>query len=145
MAGLVVCIERRQHRRRRVARPGSTRSFDGDAHRRRRRESELRNRRHGVLRRLLPVRIPDVRLIHHVVPFVGWDREDAASIVERLRGRTTGRPAFARSHHAGPVGDHIGRYRLLADRGVTTVFVSLPDLTGPQDVLRLAPVAAAFA
>jgi hypothetical protein len=25
-----------------------------------------------------------------------------------------------------------------------TVFVSLPDLTGPVDVLRLAPVAAAF-
>lgn len=38
---------------------------------------------------------------------------------------------------------------LLADRGVKTVFVSLPpslpDLTGPEDVLRLAPVAAAFA
>jgi hypothetical protein len=34
---------------------------------------------------------------------------------------------------------------LLADRGVTTVFVSLPHLTEPEDVLRLAPVAAAFA
>jgi hypothetical protein len=39
----------------------------------------------------------------------------------------------------------IGRYRLLADRGVRTVFVSLPDLAGPEDMLRLAPVAAAFA
>jgi alkanesulfonate monooxygenase SsuD/methylene tetrahydromethanopterin reductase-like flavin-dependent oxidoreductase (luciferase family) len=78
------------------------------------------------------------------VPVIGRDREEAASIVERLRGRTTA-AAFARSHHAGTAGDHIGRYRLLADRGVTTVFVSLPDLTGPQDVLRLAPVAAAFA
>jgi len=27
---------------------------------------------------------------------------------------------------------------------VRTVFVSLPDLSGPEDVLRLAPVAAAF-
>ena len=34
---------------------------------------------------------------------------------------------------------------LLADRGVTTVFVSLPHLAEPEDVLRLAPVAAAFA
>jgi hypothetical protein len=52
---------------------------------------------------------------------------------------------YARNHHAGTADDHIGRYRLLADRGVTTVFVSLPDLTGPQDLFRLAPVTAAFA
>jgi hypothetical protein len=32
----------------------------------------------------------------------------------------------------------------LAERGVTTVFVSLPDLAHPDDVLRLAPVTAAF-
>jgi hypothetical protein len=58
-----------------------------------------------------------------------------------------GRPtaaAFARSHHAGTAEDHLGRYRLLADRGVRTVFVSLPDLARPEDVLRLAPLAAAF-
>lgn len=53
--------------------------------------------------------------------------------------------AFARLHHAGMADDHIGRYRPLAQSGVSTVFVSLPDLTGPEDVLRLAPVAAAFA
>jgi alkanesulfonate monooxygenase SsuD/methylene tetrahydromethanopterin reductase-like flavin-dependent oxidoreductase (luciferase family) len=78
------------------------------------------------------------------VPVIGRDREHAASIVERLRGRTTA-AAFARRHHAGTPGDHIGRYRLLAEQGVTTVFVSLPDLADPDDVLRLAPVAAAFA
>jgi len=78
------------------------------------------------------------------VPVIGRDRDDAASIVEKLRGRTTA-AAFAADHHAGTADDHIGRYRLLADRGVRTVFVSLPDLAGPEDVLRLAPVAAAFA
>ncbi len=78
------------------------------------------------------------------VPVLGTDREHAASLVERLRGRTSA-AAFARQHHAGTAADHIGRYRLLAQRGVGMVFVSLPDLTGPQDVLRLAPVAAAFA
>jgi len=77
------------------------------------------------------------------VPVIGRDRADAASIVERLRGRTPA-AAFAQRHHAGTAEEHIGRYRLLADRGVRTVFVSLPDLTGPEDVLRLAPVAAAF-
>ena len=78
------------------------------------------------------------------IPVIGRDREDAAAIVEKLRGRATA-AAFARTHHAGTAGEHIGRYRLLADRGVKTVFVSLPDLNGPEDVLRLAPVTAAFA
>ena len=77
-------------------------------------------------------------------PVIGKDRDDAAAIVERHRGRL---PAarYAQRHHAGPAADHIGRYRLLAERGVSTVFVSLPDLAGPHEVLKLAPVAAAFA
>jgi alkanesulfonate monooxygenase SsuD/methylene tetrahydromethanopterin reductase-like flavin-dependent oxidoreductase (luciferase family)/predicted kinase len=78
------------------------------------------------------------------VPVIGRDREHAASIVELLRGRTSA-AAFAQRHHAGTPADHIGRYRILAERGVTTVFVSLPDLDDPDDVLRLAPVTAAFA
>ena len=78
------------------------------------------------------------------IPVIGRDREHAASIVEKLRGSTAA-VAFARRHHAGTTDDVIGRYRLLAGRGVQTVFVSLPDLAGPEDVLRLAPVAAAFA
>jgi hypothetical protein len=36
------------------------------------------------------------------------------------------------------------RALLLAERGVRTVFVSLPDLAGPEDVRRLTPLAAAF-
>jgi alkanesulfonate monooxygenase SsuD/methylene tetrahydromethanopterin reductase-like flavin-dependent oxidoreductase (luciferase family) len=77
------------------------------------------------------------------LPVIGEDREHAAALVEKLRGRTPA-AAFARRHHAGTAANHIGRYRLLAERGVATVFVSLPDLAGPQDVLRLAPVTAAF-
>jgi alkanesulfonate monooxygenase SsuD/methylene tetrahydromethanopterin reductase-like flavin-dependent oxidoreductase (luciferase family)/predicted kinase len=78
------------------------------------------------------------------VPVVGSDRDHAASLVEQLRGRATA-TAYARQHHAGTAADLVGRYRLLAQRGVGTVFVSLPDLSRPEDVLRLAPVAAAFA
>jgi alkanesulfonate monooxygenase SsuD/methylene tetrahydromethanopterin reductase-like flavin-dependent oxidoreductase (luciferase family) len=78
------------------------------------------------------------------VPVIGRDRDQAAAIVEQLRGRTSA-AAYARQHHAGTPEDHIGRYRLLAERGVTTVFVAVPDLARPEDVLRLAPVAAAFA
>ena len=68
----------------------------------------------------------------------------AASVGTTLRGRTA-EWAAPRRHHTGTADDVIGRYRLLAERGVQTVFVSLPDLAGPEDVVRLAPVAAAFA
>src|SRR5215468_530343 len=78
------------------------------------------------------------------VPVLGNDRAHAADLVERHRGRTSA-AAYARQHHAGTAADHIGRYRLLAQRGVGTVFVSMPDLSGPEDVLRLAPIAAALA
>jgi alkanesulfonate monooxygenase SsuD/methylene tetrahydromethanopterin reductase-like flavin-dependent oxidoreductase (luciferase family)/predicted kinase len=76
------------------------------------------------------------------VPVCGADRDEVARTVERLRGRTAA-PAYARAHHAGTVPEHIARYRDLGDRGVSTVFVALPDLTGPEQVERFAPVIAA--
>ena len=78
------------------------------------------------------------------VPVLGRDRDHVGALVEQLRGRTSA-SAYARAHHAGTADDHVGRYRLLAERGVSTVFVSLPDLTGPDEVARLAPLASAFA
>jgi alkanesulfonate monooxygenase SsuD/methylene tetrahydromethanopterin reductase-like flavin-dependent oxidoreductase (luciferase family) len=77
------------------------------------------------------------------VPVIGADRDEVAALVERLRGRTRA-AAFARRHHAGLADDHVGRYRLLAERGVRTVFVSLPNLAGPAEVTRMAPVISAF-
>jgi alkanesulfonate monooxygenase SsuD/methylene tetrahydromethanopterin reductase-like flavin-dependent oxidoreductase (luciferase family)/predicted kinase len=77
------------------------------------------------------------------VPVVGRDRQHVADLVERLRGRTTA-AAYARAHHAGVAADHVDRYRLLADRGVRTVFVALPDLAGPADLARFTPVTRAF-
>jgi alkanesulfonate monooxygenase SsuD/methylene tetrahydromethanopterin reductase-like flavin-dependent oxidoreductase (luciferase family)/predicted kinase len=77
------------------------------------------------------------------VPVVGRDREHTATLVDSLRGRVSA-AAFARRHHAGLAADHVGRYRMLADRGVSTVFVSLPDLAGPDDLTRLAPIVGAF-
>jgi alkanesulfonate monooxygenase SsuD/methylene tetrahydromethanopterin reductase-like flavin-dependent oxidoreductase (luciferase family)/predicted kinase len=77
------------------------------------------------------------------LPVVGADREAVAASIERLRGRVAA-PAYAKRHHAGTPRDQIGRYRLLADKGVQTVFVSFPDLAGPDEVHRFAPIAAAF-
>ena len=70
------------------------------------------------------------------IPVIGEDRAHAAAIVENLRGRTPA-ATFARRHHAGTAADHIGRYRLLAERGVQTVFVSLPRPDRPRG--RAAP------
>jgi alkanesulfonate monooxygenase SsuD/methylene tetrahydromethanopterin reductase-like flavin-dependent oxidoreductase (luciferase family)/predicted kinase len=75
------------------------------------------------------------------LPIVGVDREHAWSTVERLRGRTSA-TAFARRHYAGTVTDHVTRYRMLADKGVSTVFLALPDLATAEDVERLAPLLA---
>ena len=77
------------------------------------------------------------------VPVVGRDRDDAWSRVERLRGRTAA-ATYADRHHAGTLADHVRRYEQLADRGVRTSFVALPDLQGPDDVLALAPLTAAM-
>jgi alkanesulfonate monooxygenase SsuD/methylene tetrahydromethanopterin reductase-like flavin-dependent oxidoreductase (luciferase family)/predicted kinase len=78
------------------------------------------------------------------IPVVGRDRDHVASLVESLRGRVSA-AAYARQHHAGVAADHVGRYRQLAELGVSTVFLALPDLAGPGDLARLAPIVGAFA
>jgi alkanesulfonate monooxygenase SsuD/methylene tetrahydromethanopterin reductase-like flavin-dependent oxidoreductase (luciferase family) len=88
--------------------------------------------------------LADVAVTVLDVPVVGEDRDHVASLVERLRGRISA-AAYARQHHAGIAADHIGRYRQLAQRGASTVFVALPDLEGPDDLARLAPIISAFA
>lgn len=77
------------------------------------------------------------------IPVIGGDRAAVQDAVERLRGRTPAN-TFAKRHHAGTVADHVDRYRMLACRGVSTVFLSLPDLTGPDEIARCAPILAAF-
>ncbi|HSU35702.1 MAG TPA: LLM class flavin-dependent oxidoreductase [Propionibacteriaceae bacterium] len=77
------------------------------------------------------------------LPVIGTDREDVAVRVERLRGRTPA-AVFAARHHAGLAADHARRYRELADLGVGTVFLALPDLAGAEDLRRCAPLLAAL-
>ena len=77
------------------------------------------------------------------LPILGSDREHVASLVERLRGRTSA-TAFGRRHHAGVAADQVARYRELAGRGVSTVFVALPGLTSADDLALMAPVIRAF-
>ena len=71
------------------------------------------------------------------LPVVGRDRDDVWERVERLRGRTAA-ATYARRHHAGTPAQHRDRYRVLEERGVGTVFVALPDLARPEDLLDVA-------
>jgi alkanesulfonate monooxygenase SsuD/methylene tetrahydromethanopterin reductase-like flavin-dependent oxidoreductase (luciferase family)/predicted kinase len=71
------------------------------------------------------------------LPVIGRDREDAWSKVERLRGGTRA-AAFAERTHAGTVGQHRDRYARLRELGVTTVFVGVRGLAGPDEVVDLA-------
>jgi len=83
--------------------------------------------------------LADFRVTVLDLPIVGTSPDDVARLVEAHRGRTSAK-AYAATHHAGTIESHIGRYRQLANRGVHTVFVSFPDLTGPAEIDRFAPV-----
>lgn len=71
------------------------------------------------------------------LPVVGADREDVWRRVERQRGRTPA-ATYASRHHAGTPQAHRARYQELGEHGVGTVFVALPDLDRPEDLLPLA-------
>jgi alkanesulfonate monooxygenase SsuD/methylene tetrahydromethanopterin reductase-like flavin-dependent oxidoreductase (luciferase family)/predicted kinase len=77
------------------------------------------------------------------LPVIGTDREDVALRLERLRGRTPA-AVYAARHHAAPAVEHAQRYLELADLGVGTIFVALPDLAGADDLARCMPLLAAL-
>lgn len=70
------------------------------------------------------------------LPVIGHDRDDVWARVERLRGRTSAATYAARTH-AGTVAEHRDRHARLAELGVSTVFLTTPDLDGPDAVLAL--------
>jgi F420-dependent oxidoreductase-like protein len=64
--------------------------------------------------------------------------------LERLRPARVAPEQYAARVGAGAVEDQVGRYRALAEAGVQTAIVNLPDLDGPEPVERFADVIAAF-
>jgi hypothetical protein len=77
------------------------------------------------------------------LPVIGTDREDVSVRVERLRGRLPA-ATYAARHHAAPALDHGQRYLELAELGVSTIFLALPDLAGADDLARCTPLLAAL-
>jgi alkanesulfonate monooxygenase SsuD/methylene tetrahydromethanopterin reductase-like flavin-dependent oxidoreductase (luciferase family)/predicted kinase len=75
------------------------------------------------------------------LPVIGTNRDDVAVRVERLRGRLPA-AVYAARHNAATAVDHARRYLELAELGVSTVFLALPDLAGADDLARCAPLLA---
>ena len=76
---------------------------------------------------------------------VGRDASEVGALVERLRPSRRSAERYASSVNAGTVTDQIGRFRALADAGVQTAIVSLPDLDDTAPLERFAEVIRAFA
>jgi alkanesulfonate monooxygenase SsuD/methylene tetrahydromethanopterin reductase-like flavin-dependent oxidoreductase (luciferase family)/predicted kinase len=87
--------------------------------------------------------LDELRITVLDVPIVGDNPDEVARLVEAHRGRASAK-TYAAAHHAGSIDQHVDRYRQLAERGVHTVFVSFPDLTGPAQLERFEPIIAAL-
>ena len=85
----------------------------------------------------------EVRITVLDVPIVGRNADEVGFLVDKHRGRQSA-AEYTIGRAAGTIADHVGRYRQLADRGVDTVFVAFPNLTGPAEIERFAPVVQAF-
>jgi alkanesulfonate monooxygenase SsuD/methylene tetrahydromethanopterin reductase-like flavin-dependent oxidoreductase (luciferase family)/predicted kinase len=85
-----------------------------------------------------------VGLTHLSTVLVGDDDRHVAELVRARRPRRRTAEQFAAAVNAGTVADHVGRFRELAEAGVTEVMVRLPDLADPRATERLGRVVAEF-
>ncbi len=86
----------------------------------------------------------EVALTHLSTVLVGATDADVTDLVKRLRPRQRPATEYAVAVNAGTINDQIGRFRELAEAGVTEVMVRLPDLTDASPLERMAKVIAAF-
>jgi alkanesulfonate monooxygenase SsuD/methylene tetrahydromethanopterin reductase-like flavin-dependent oxidoreductase (luciferase family) len=76
---------------------------------------------------------------------VGRDAGDVARLIDTCKPNRQSADRYAASVNAGTVVDQIGRFRALADVGVSTAMVSLPNLGHDGAIERFADVIDAFA
>ena len=87
----------------------------------------------------------DVEVTQLSTTLVGRDRAEVDTLLDALRPRRTSAQRYAERVNAGTVADQVGRFRALADAGVQTAIVSLPDVTQSVDAIeRFAGVIDAF-
>jgi len=82
----------------------------------------------------------DVKVTHLSTALTGRTRDDVAAAVDALKPKRATPEAFAAAVNAGTIDDHVGRLRELADAGVQTAIVNLPDLGDTAAVERFASV-----
>jgi F420-dependent oxidoreductase-like protein len=86
----------------------------------------------------------DVAVTHLSTVLVGDHDRRLEADVERLRPRGRSAQWFAKSVHAGTVDDQIGRFRSLADAGVSEVMLRLANISDVDAIDRMAKVIHAF-
>ena len=85
-----------------------------------------------------------VEVTHLSTALVADDVESLQQKVKALKPSRMSAARFDSRNHPGTVEDHIGRFRELAEVGVSTAMVSLPDVDDPSAVPMFAKVIAAF-
>ncbi len=85
-----------------------------------------------------------VELTHLSSVLVGADDRHVSELVENLRPRGSDRARAAAALNAGTVQDHVGRFRELADAGVSEVVVRLVDQPAGGSMEQMAAVISAF-
>jgi F420-dependent oxidoreductase-like protein len=86
-----------------------------------------------------------VRVTHLSAAVAARTRRESQATIERLRPSGAPPEVVLDRLCAGTVDDHVGRYRDLADAGVQTAIVSLPDVATPGALETFGDVIAAFA
>lgn len=86
----------------------------------------------------------EVEVTHLSTALTGRARSEVDAAIEALKPRRATPESYAAAVNAGTIADHVGRFRGLADAGVQTAIVNLPDLADPAPVERFAEVIAAY-
>jgi F420-dependent oxidoreductase-like protein len=86
----------------------------------------------------------EVALTHLSTALVGADDAHVATLVDRLRPQRQDPAKYAAEVNAGTATDHIGRFRELAEAGVSEVMIRLPDLTDAEPLTRMSTIIGAF-
>jgi F420-dependent oxidoreductase-like protein len=82
----------------------------------------------------------DVRITHLSSALTATSAQELAAAVEARKPKRMTPEAYAAAVNAGTIDDHVGRFRELAEAGVQTAIVNLPDLDDPAPVERFAAI-----
>ena len=86
----------------------------------------------------------EVRVTHLASALTGRTRDDVVGAIDGLKPKRATPEAYGAAVNAGTIEDHVGRFRALAEAGVQTAIVNLPDLGDTAPIERFASIIEAF-